>query len=301
VIREFLKRIEILAFLGLALSLSRGIFAQTHIEGQQLFEANCVACHTIGEGPRVGPDLAGIYERRSQEWLEKFVKDPGAVISSGDPYAVAMFEKYNKIAMPALPLSDVQIKSVLAYIQTKNDELAKAGTGAEPRKPEEALMGTQSEVERGRDLFQGKIRFVNSGAACNSCHHVKNDAVIGGGILAAELTGVFSRLGGVGVQAILGQPPFPVMQAAYLNKPLTEEENRSLVVFLQHADKEQAYQQPRDYGVGLFVSGSFLAVFLLGLYAFIWRNRKKRSVNQEIFDRQISSISDDEFRGTGNG
>ncbi len=40
------------------------------------------------------------------------------------------------------------------------------------------------------------------------------DLIFGGGRLAAELTQVFSRMGKVGVQAILDQAPFPVLQAA---------------------------------------------------------------------------------------
>ena len=52
---------------------------------------------------------------------------------------------------------------------------------------------------------------------------VNNDAVIGGGILASELTSVFSRMGDPAVRSILGNAPFPVMKTAYLDKPLTEQ------------------------------------------------------------------------------
>ena len=113
--------------------------------------------------------------------------------------------------------------------------------------------------------------------------------MIGGGILARELTTVFSKMGGEGVRAILGGPPFPVMQAAYKGMPFTDEETRALVGFLQQADKEHAYQQPRDYGWGLFGAGAGGIAVLMGFYSVVGRRRKKGSVNQDIYDRQIKS------------
>ena len=119
-------------------------------------------------------------------------------------------------------------------------------------------------------------------------------AIIGGGILATELTSVFSRMGGAGVKAILGRAPFPIMQAAYQGQPLTDKEITALVAFLEYADSEQYNQLPRDYGLGLFLSGLVGAAALFLLFAFVWRSRKKGSVNQAIYDRQIRSVSDTE-------
>ena len=52
-------------------------------------------------------------------------------------------------------------------------------------------------------------------------------------MLAIELTEVFGRLGGAGVRAILGAPPFPVMQRAYKEQPLVDAEIAALIGFLQ--------------------------------------------------------------------
>ena len=84
------------------------------------------------------------------------------------------------------------------------------------------------------------------------------------------------------------------MQAAYQNKSLTETEVAALVAFLEYADSEQYNQLPRDYGIGLFLSGSIGAGLLFGFFAFVWRGRKKESVYQSIFDRQVSSMTDNE-------
>jgi len=116
---------------------------------------------------------------------------------------------------------------------------------------------------------------------------------MGGGILAAELTTVFSRMGRAGIESIIGKSPFPVMQAAYEGKELTEKEVTQLVAFLEFADSEQYHQLPRDYGLGLFASGVAGAGILFGFFAFVWRGRKSGSVNQTIYDRQIESSTDD--------
>lgn len=252
--------------------------------GKEIFQQGCAACHTVGEGRRVGPDLAGVNDRHSESWLLKFIKSSQTVVKSGDKKAVARFEEFNKIVMPDQALSEDQIKGVLAYIKKTGGSTASVKT-----KTDEEIGPTQEEIDLGRNLFQGKIRFANDGPSCTSCHHVKNDAVIGGGILAKELTTVFSRMGGEGVRAILGGPPFPVMQAAYKEMPFTDDEIRALVGFLQQADKEHAYQQPRDYGWGLFSAGVGGVIALLGFFWVMGRRRKKRSVNQDIYDRQIKS------------
>ena len=67
--------------------------------GEQAFQI-CAACHTIGGGRLIGPDLAGIHDKRSQEWLQAFIKSSQSMIKSGDAEAVAIFEEYNGMLMP---------------------------------------------------------------------------------------------------------------------------------------------------------------------------------------------------------
>jgi mono/diheme cytochrome c family protein len=251
--------------------------------GEEIFfSRGCNACHTIGGGRLVGPDLLGVSERRSEDWLVAFVQHSQAMVDAGDPVAVALFEEHNKVTMPDQPLSRAEILAVVEYAKTPQ-----VIGGTAPAVP---AVFTEEDIVLGQDLFEGTVRLSNGGPACNSCHDVTNDAVIGGGILAKELTSVFSRLGGPGVRAILGSPPFPVMQEAYKDESLTEPEVKALVGFLQHADNEKALQQPRDYGVGLFASGVVGSGILLGLYSLLWRRRKRSSVNQSIYDRQVKSI-----------
>lgn len=272
---------------GIGLLGSQAAFAEA--SAKDIFQQRCSACHSIGEGRRVGPDLAGVNNRRSEAWLLKFIKSPQAVINSGDKDALALFEQF-KMVMPDQALSDDEIKGVLAHIKTAGGPPAGDKETTPSTAPSAAeAPPTQDEIRLGQNLFQGKVRFSNGGPSCISCHHVKNDAVIGGGILAKDLTSVFSRMGGPGVRAILGGPPFPVMQAAYQGKAFTPDEIRALVGFLQNADKEHAFQQPRDYGLRLFNAGVGGAIILLGMYSVVGSRRKKESVNQAIYDRQVKS------------
>lgn len=264
----------------------------TQEPGEKIFNTTCFACHTIGGGRLVGPDLAGVHERRSQEWLERFVVSAQSMINDGDADAVALFEEFNRIPMPDTFLSVEQSRQVLDYIKSQSSVQSTTTPPIEIMQPASAEVASEEDIVKGQDLFQGKIRLENGGPACNSCHEVRHDAVIGGGILAAELTTVFSKMGGAGVKAILGQAPFPVMQVAYKDQSLTESEITALVAFLEFADSEQYNQLPRDYGIGLFISGSVGAGVLFLLFAFIWRGRKKGSVYQAIYDRQLQSTSD---------
>jgi len=253
-------------------------------EAETNFTQLCGACHSIGGGRRVGPDLLGVNERRTPEWLLAFVTSPQTVIQSGDPTATALLREFNNVVMPDAPLTPVQITEILAYIGRQ--------TGVAP--PAAVRPATPEEIERGQQLFQGTTRFANGGPACNSCHHVTHDAVIGGGVLAKDLTSVFSRMGGPGIQSVLGTPPFPVMEQAYSERHLTPEEVGALVGFLQDADQHQALQTPRDFGFRLFYSGLAGLVPLMGLYALIWRRRKMRAVNHDIFARQLRTRGEGE-------
>ena len=120
-------------------------------------------------------------------------------------------------------------------------------------------------------------------------HHIVRHYGLDASVLAKDLTEVFTRVGGTGVGAILGKPPFPVMEAAYKDAPITPEESRALVGFLQDVDKKRAMQTPKDYGNQLVLGGTGMFIVLMGLYSFAWRRRKAGPVNQAIFDRQVKS------------
>ena len=88
--------------------------------GVLLFQSRCSACHTIGKGDAVGPDLAGVTSRRDRDWLVRYLKAPDQMLAEKDPIAVALLGKYKNITMPNLHLSDGEIATVLAYLEAHN-------------------------------------------------------------------------------------------------------------------------------------------------------------------------------------
>lgn len=89
--------------------------------GEKLYTGNCAVCHNLNKENLIGPGLAGINERRPQEWLIPWIRNSQKMVASGDKYAVELFNKYNKVAMPSYDFSDDEIKSILAYI-AKNEK-----------------------------------------------------------------------------------------------------------------------------------------------------------------------------------
>lgn len=250
--------------------------------GEELFRSTCAACHTTNTDRLVGPGLEGIEDRRDREWLLSFIMEPDRLITEGDTIANRLLAEY-LVPMPNIGTTRSQAESLLDLIADASGALSVSTT------PLSDAPSTEDQVFFGMALFQGNTRLAGGGPTCNGCHEVINDAVIGGGILARELTTVFSRLGAPGVRAIIANPPFPLMQQAYRDKPITEEEVGALVAFLERADAEQGLHRPRAYGITLFTAGLLGSMILLVLYSVIWSGRKRASVNQDIFSRQVRS------------
>lgn len=103
---------------GFVLMTGASAFAQDAVQGKKIFEGNCTACHSI-DADVVGPALKDVHERRGDEWLHKFIKNSQELIASGDADAVAVYEKFNKMPMPAFggSLTDDDINHVIAYIK----------------------------------------------------------------------------------------------------------------------------------------------------------------------------------------
>lgn len=250
--------------------------------GEATFKESCSSCHTIGKGKLVGPDLANVEKTRSVDWILKFVKSSQTVIHSGDKYADSLFKTYNQMIMPDHPdMTDDQIKGILAYISEKSSAPATATASV-------AVLPGNS--DRGRDLFDGKIRFTNRGAACNSCHNVDMKGFISGGALGKDLTHAISRLSLPGVTGIISGLPFPQMKETYGTRPVTSQEMADITAFLTTADKQSPAMTISNVGNYLLAGGVAGIILLLVLFSIFWIKRKNKTVNLAIFRRQIKSI-----------
>jgi nitric oxide reductase subunit C len=76
----------------------------------QVFNQLCVACHSLGgQGGAVGPALDRVGDRLNADYLERWLHDP-QVVKPGT-------------AMPKLPLSEPQIRELVAFLSHQRAEV----------------------------------------------------------------------------------------------------------------------------------------------------------------------------------
>jgi protein SCO1 len=86
--------------------------------GEPLFLKACSGCHTVGRGDRVGPDLAGVTERRQRPWLIDFIVSPEKMRARKDPIALALTAKYPNVRMPGIGVAEDEAEDLVAYIES---------------------------------------------------------------------------------------------------------------------------------------------------------------------------------------
>lgn len=282
--KSIAKRISIITAVGL-ISMAK-INAQ---DGKALFKAKCSACHTTGTNRLVGPGLASITEKRSQEWLISWIKDSQALIASGDADAIAIFEEYNKSPMiPFSDMADEEIIAMLNYIEQESSPNTGEESSSEEVDDEPVVITEYSkqDINMGKLLFSGGKRFLNGGPSCIVCHNVSNNAVIPGGLLAKDLTHVYERLGEAGIKGIVSSPPFPAMVNSYEGNPITEEEISQLTAFFQYVNQHE--NEKEISGIQMLAGGGLIGLaIILALISVLWAIRKKESTKKDIFSRQL--------------
>jgi len=98
------------------------------VNGKALFNTNCAACHKM-DAKSTGPAIRGVGEKHSMTWLYDWIHNSSAMIKSGDPVAVKLFEENNRQVMTPFPqLSTKDIDDIIAYTsQPKAETPATAG------------------------------------------------------------------------------------------------------------------------------------------------------------------------------
>jgi mono/diheme cytochrome c family protein len=127
-------------------------------------------------------------------------------------------------------------------------------------------------VEKGRDLFMGRLHFKNDGPPCMGCHNVGSNGILGGGALGPDLTNISTKRSQSEIASILSnnEPRIsPVMQPIYSEHPLTESEQADLIAFL-NASVGQPESNKEILVIGISFAGFVGAVVVLG---FVYRNR----------------------------
>jgi mono/diheme cytochrome c family protein len=127
-------------FSGLVLILLLGFSSTVNAQdGKALFSQKCASCHAPNKA-LIGPALAGVEER----WPDKtklyaWINNSAAVVKSGYPRAVAVYNEYNKIQMTAFPeLTEKDIDAILVYVNTPPTPAGGGTTGTTVVNPADA-------------------------------------------------------------------------------------------------------------------------------------------------------------------
>jgi mono/diheme cytochrome c family protein len=251
----------LVAGLGSAIALAQS----TEAEGKKLFQEKCVACHTIGGGILVGPDLKNVTSLRSRDWLMRWILEPDKMLAEGDATATQLFQEFNNVPMPNLGLSEPDAVAVLAYLET-----SKEGASATQSIGAQVPVLPQGNSMIGKNLFMGITRFQNGGPACMGCHSITGIGALGGGALGPDLTPAYTKFGEKGIVSILDSFPFPTMNPIFSKYPLTPEEQANLRVFLESASVTERPTQTIGKLTLLAIVGM---VVLLVIAQLLWRHR----------------------------
>src|SRR5499427_2551336 len=240
--------------------------------GKQIFQEKCVACHTIGSGPFVGPDLKGVTARRPREWLEQWIAAPDVMLAKKDPVATELLHQFHDVPMVNMGLSTSDVTAILAFLETAETQPSAPAAATAP--------AVQGNPEIGKELFTGVARFANGGPPCMACHSVGGIGALGGGQLGPDLTEVVSRYGGAtAVDAFVGGTPTPTMKAVWSGHPLTNEERASVVSFLAQAGVTERPAQAIWQLAGLAALGCLIGLIVAGLR---WQNRLRFGVRRPM-------------------
>lgn len=270
---------------------SYSAYAQS--DGESLYKATCAACHTINGGRLVGPDLAGIHEIREQEWLLRFIRSSQKMIKEGDSLAVSLYEAYNRIPMPDNNFSDREILSIIDYIREIDSGIDKktgqAITG-QAITPDSSVSRSAASypsdlLRDGKSLFYGHTQFKNGPSPCSACHGLQDGSTISGGRLGIDLTDSWERLGRAGIQAIISNPPFPTMKAAYSDIEITADEKEAVTAFL-HFLNDRHTGAPKNLSDGpVFLMLGFVLAIVIVVHIYILYDNRKIPFKKRIVDK----------------
>jgi len=120
--------------------------------GEDLFNTRCTACHTIGRGDKLGPDLLGVVSKRDRQWLIRWLKEPDVMLKEKDPLATALFTQYNNVPMPNVKLAQKQILDLIEYMQAETRRVNALTKGTPPKTDSlESIDTTEPLVHTGRN------------------------------------------------------------------------------------------------------------------------------------------------------
>lgn len=86
-------------------------------KAEDIYRFRCLACHSLGTEDGIGPGLKGVTERRDRKWLARWLKEPDKMLAEQDPIAIDLYNRYNKVLMPNLRLSDGDVETLIKFME----------------------------------------------------------------------------------------------------------------------------------------------------------------------------------------
>ena len=248
-------------------------------DGKALYDKACIACHTIGGGRTVGPDLIGINQQREKDWLLRLIKSSQTLIKEGDATSISLFEEFMKIPMPDQNFTDSEINQILLYIDQEGGTKSEtSSTDTDKNKIQEI----NADSNNGRELFSGAKTFKNNGATCISCHSINDEAAYYGGSFAKDLSKSYELMQKAGIESVLQYLSFPSMADTYKNNQLTSTEIADLTAFLKEVSEKKSSNKITGFGLSLLLFGFIFFMILLTFIDVFWRNNKPDSVKKHL-------------------
>ncbi len=239
-------------------------------KGEALFQQKCAACHTIGKGRLVGPDLQGVGQRVSRDWMERFIAAPSKMFAAKDPNALKLLKEFS-IPMPDLGLSKEEVDAMVGYLEGPTEAEHHAPASSQPAATTPPAKAGNAAV--GKQLFTGAIRLQNGGPGCMACHTVVGVGAFGGGTVGPDLTHVLKRYGQTGLSSALNALPFPTMQGIFQGKPLTQTEQTDLLAFFVQENQKNVALTTSTWNFVWIGVGGFIV--LTGASQLLWGKRLK--------------------------
>jgi mono/diheme cytochrome c family protein len=271
-----IRNLELIRILIVLLfTIHYSLFTAFGQDGKAIFTRECIACHNIGGGKKVGPDLQGVTKKRDINWLSKFINNSQEFIASGDPEAKKIFEEFNKIPMPSHEFTKAEITALVNYINNPNQS-------TEALKKTPPLFSPNAET--GKRLFTGKIKLEHNGPSCITCHNVKYEGVSSGGTFAKDLSSSYSE---EIVDSMIAS--LPAMRCSFKNHEVTFTEKSHLEAFLKSVKENQFYAYPNQSDSFLILWGTIVAFTLLLIRKVLWKQKKFKDLVDEMYNRNETS------------
>lgn len=182
--------------------------------GKQIWEANnCMGCHTIlGEGAYYAPELTKAVERRGEQWLKLFLKDPQAMFP-GERKMV----QYN--------FTDEQIDDIIAFLRW----IGETDLNGFPAKPDlqqpAAAQAPSGHAGKAHAAVEPPAMY---NQICSSCHAIGGS----GGTVGPALDGIGSRFDADYLDKWLADPQALKPGTTMPTLPMSDAERAELVEFL---------------------------------------------------------------------